>query len=150
MFKSLLLTTVLAIATVSAPAAPLRAEDQTAITTLEVQFEGIEFPTGQVMLSLYDSEAAHDSGGQPLQAAAVKVEGDKAVARFTGLEPGSFAIKAFHDVDGDGKMGTNPFGMPIEPFAFSNNAAAQGGPARWQAASFAVAPGANQISITIK
>lgn len=51
----------------------------------------------------------------------------------------------FHDIDGDGKMGMNPFGMPIEPFAFSNNAPAQFGPAKWDAAKFEVsATGATQ------
>ena len=47
-------------------------------------------------------------------------------------------MKAFHDVNGDGEMNTNPFGMPIEPYAFSNNAVGNMGPARWSAAHFAV------------
>lgn len=119
-------------------------------STLEVRFEGIEAPTGQIMLSLFDNQIAHDQNGAPMRGAIAPVSGSRATARFDGLAPGNYAVKAFHDIDGNGKMGTNPFGLPIEPFAFSNDAVAEGGPAKWAAAQFAVAPGANTITITIK
>jgi uncharacterized protein (DUF2141 family) len=44
----------------------------------------------------------------------------------------------FHDVNGDGRMNTNPFGIPTEPYAFSNNARGQFGPASWADAVFTV------------
>lgn len=118
--------------------------------TLTVRFEQIEAPTGQVMFSLYDSEAAHDAGGKPVRGAMAKVEGNTAVAVIEGLPPGRYAIKAFHDIDGDGQMKSNPFGAPLEPFAFSNNAKAEGGPAKWTAASFDVVAGAAETRIAIK
>jgi uncharacterized protein (DUF2141 family) len=121
-----------------------------ATATLEVKFEAIEVPSGQVMVSLFDNEAAHDGGGKWLRAVAVKVTGPTASARFEGLTPGRYAIKAFHDIDGDGEMKTNPFGMPLEPFAFSNNAKPEGGPAKWQEASFDVPAGASATSIIIQ
>lgn len=121
-----------------------------AAAALAIRFEGIETPTGQIMLSVFDNAAAHDQGGKPLRAAIVPVEGAAVTARFEGLAPGDYAVKAFHDVDGDGKMATIPFGMPLEPFAFSNNAKAEGGPPRWEAASFAVAAGDNVVTIAIK
>lgn len=127
-----------------------RAAAPAAAATLTIRFVGIEAPTGQIMLSLFDSQAAHDQNGAPVRAAAVPVAGASAVVQFEGLAPGGYAVKAFHDVDGDGKMGTNPFGMPIEPFAFSNDAKADGGPAKWEAARFAVAAGVNTAAITIK
>lgn len=117
---------------------------------LAIRFEGIETPTGQIMLSIFDNAAAHDQGGKPVRVAIVPIEGAAATAVFEGLAPGDYAVKAFHDVDGDGKMGTNPFGMPLEPFAFSNNAKAEGGPPRWEAARFAVAAGDNAVTIAIK
>jgi uncharacterized protein (DUF2141 family) len=128
------------IAQASAPAA----------ASLTIRFDGIESPTGQIMLSMFDSEMAHDQNGAPVRVAAVNVDGSTAAVQVEGIAPGDYAIKAFHDVDGDGQMATNPFGMPLEPFAFSNNARAEGGPAKWDAARFAVVAGANTISITIK
>ena len=58
-------------------------------------------------------------------------------------------MKAFHDVNGDGQMNTNPFGIPIEPYAFSNNAVGNMGPARWSAARFPVS-GETAQTITIR
>ena len=53
------------------------------------------------------------------------------------------------DLNGDGKMNTNPFGMPTEPFAFSNNAVGNMGPAGWDRAGFALSGDAVQ-SIDLK
>ena len=76
------------------------------------------------------------------------VSGETA-SHFKDLAPGRYAIKAFHDVNGDGKMATNPFGMPTEPFAFSNNAHGNMGPAKWADAAFEVKAGANTQTIDI-
>ena len=121
-----------------------------AASSLTVRLQGIETPKGQIMLAMFDSAAAHDRGGEPVRAAAVPVTGASAVTTFEGLAPGDYAIKLFHDLDGDNQMDTNPFGMPIEPFAFSNDAKAEGGPAMWEATRFPVAAGANTITISIK
>ena len=43
-----------------------------------------------------------------------------------------------HWFDGDGEMDLNPFGIPTEPYAFSNNAIGNMGPARWGQARFTV------------
>jgi uncharacterized protein (DUF2141 family) len=56
-----------------------------------------------------------------------------------GLAPGRYAIKSFHDIDGDNRMSTNPMGMPIEPFAFSNNARGNMGPPNWADSAFDIA-----------
>jgi len=94
--------------------------------------------TGRVMVALFDSEAAYD-GNRPRASVAVEAGAAPVVAVFRDLPAGEYAVKAFHDVDGDGEMDTNPFGIPTEPFAFSNNAVANMGPADWARARFAVA-----------
>ena len=68
---------------------------------------------------------------------------------MTGLKPGRYAVRAFHDVDGDGKLSVNPFGAPTEPVAFSNNARPMMGPAAWTDAAFEVGPGGAVHLITI-
>lgn len=93
--------------------------------------------TGQVMIALFDSQAAYD-GGRPVRVAALPVSGREARAVFDALPAGEYGMKAFHDIDGDGQMNANPFGMPTEPFAFSNNAVGNMGPAGWDRARFTV------------
>jgi uncharacterized protein (DUF2141 family) len=109
---------------------------------LSLTVTGIKEAKGALMIAVFD-EAGYGKD-KSVAAAAVPVTALTASTTFD-LPPGRYGIKMFHDVDGDGKMATNPFGMPIEPFGFSNNAPAQFGPATWQDAAFVVpAAGAAQ------
>ncbi len=140
-------TTLIAALAFNLPAIAAAAASEPA--KVEVGFTGIELPQGAIMVALFDSEAGYD-GEKALRVGMVKVSGNSATLVFEGLPAGRYAIKSFHDINGDGKMGTNPFGMPTEPFAFSNNAVPNMGPARWSAAAFDVTAGNNAQSITIK
>ena len=137
-------TVLAALALIAAPA--MAGDD----ASLAVTFTGIAAPQGRIMVALYDSEAA-GAAGKPAGTAMVEVTGTGDVAaRFTGLAPGHYGVKAFHDVDGNGRMNTNPFGIPTEPFAFSRDAVGERGPASWSAAGFDVAAGDNAQRITIR
>jgi uncharacterized protein (DUF2141 family) len=105
---------------------------------LQLTVSGIKEVKGALMIAVYDQ-----AGYGPDKAIAqtmAPVTGES-VSVTIPLPAGRYGIKLFQDVDGDGKMATNPFGMPIEPYAFSNNAPAQFGPAKWDAAAFDVAAG---------
>ncbi|RZJ00336.1 MAG: DUF2141 domain-containing protein [Brevundimonas sp.] len=93
--------------------------------------------TGAVMVALYDSEAAYQNG-QPVRVAHVDVAGGQHEAAFADLPAGEYAAKTFHDVNANGTMDKNPFGMPIEPYGFTNNAVGNMGPASWERARVAV------------
>lgn len=144
--KTVLLLGAVCSVLTAAPAA-LAAEAPTG--TLTVTFEGVKARTGAIMISLAGSQAAYEDKAPPAGQAMVPAAGAAITATFSGLAPGRYAIKAFHDVNGDGKMGVNPFGMPTEPFAFSNNAHGVMGPAKWPDASFEVKVGANTQTISI-
>ena len=103
---------------------------------------------GAVMVALFDSQASYD-GGAPVGQARVDVAAGGRTATFGNLPAGDYAARAFHDVNGDGEMNTNPFGMPTEPYAFSNNAVGNMGPASWERARFDVS-GETAQTITIR
>ena len=138
------MTHILAVAALLAFAA--RAFAQSADNRLTLTFE-TGAGTGAIMVALYDSEAAYE-GGQPARATQVDVAAGQHEAVFD-LPAGAYGVKAFHDVNGNGKMDTNPFGMPTEPFAFSNNAVGNMGPAKWDRARFEVS-GATAQTIRIR
>jgi uncharacterized protein (DUF2141 family) len=48
----------------------------------------------------------------------------KASATFHDLPPGRYAIAAFQDINGNGALDTNLFGIPSEPYGLSNDASA--------------------------
>lgn len=116
---------------------------------LTVTFQNLKAKTGAIMLSLTASEDAYADKAPATAQAMIPAVGETVSTTFKGLAPGRYAIKAFHDVNGDGKMGANPFGMPTEPFAFSNNAHGNMGPAKWADAGFEVKAGANTQTIDI-
>lgn len=118
--------------TLSAP--PALAQDGGHAATLTFETGA---STGRVLVALYDSEAAWRAE-RPAARAAIEATAP-VVAVFRDLPAGDYAVKAFHDVDGDGEMDVNPFGVPVEPYAFSNNAVGNMGPASWERARFAVA-----------
>lgn len=103
---------------------------------LTVNVEGIAEAQGSISLGLFDA-GTYDGNGA-VDGANLTVEGDSVTVIFEGVEPGEYAVKLFHDVNGDGEMNTNPFGMPTEPFAFSNDAKGRFGPAKWDDAKFSV------------
>ena len=138
-----------ALAVVLALTAATTAQAAEPAGELTVTFQGLKAKTGAVMMSLVSSEDAYADKAPVTAQAMAPVSGDTASTTFKGLAPGRYAIKAFHDVDGDGKMDANPFGMPTEPFAFSNNAHGNMGPAKWADAAFEVKAGANTQTIDI-
>lgn len=113
----------------------------------------IAFPTaaprGKIMVAVFDSAANYGGEGQPARYATVDGAEGQVQVVFDNLPDGDYAVRAFHDLNGDGKMNTNPFGMPIEPYAFSNKAVGMMGPATWEQAKFAMA-GASVQSIDLK
>lgn len=137
------LTSLIAAAVLNLPALAAGAASTSApapvaagSTTLTVEFSNIGEPTGRILAVLFDSEAAFDKGGKPVREMVVPVDSADETAVVEGLPAGRYGIKIFHDIDGDGKMGFNPYGMPTEPFAFSNNAVGSMGPAKWADAAF--------------
>jgi uncharacterized protein (DUF2141 family) len=137
----------LASAAVEAPSQAARGG-----ASLVLAFEGVKTPRGRILAAVHEGEAAYAGRGAPAQTrpVALTVEGGRATTTLTGLKPGRYAVRAFHDLDGDGKMSTNPFGVPTEPFAFSNNAKGVMGPASWADASFDVGPGGAAQTIVIE
>jgi uncharacterized protein (DUF2141 family) len=133
-----LATAAAALLLSAAPALAQSADDNKLVLTFETGAR-----TGLVMIALYDSARAFNGEGTDADAnravarTAISAQG-RVVATFENLPAGDYAVKAFHDVNGDGEMNTNPFGMPVEPYAFSNNAVGNMGPARWSAAHFPV------------
>ena len=137
MICSALIAAVLTAASPASPAAP---------DSLTLTFD-VGAGSGAVMVALYD--ATTYSGGRPVRVAQVNVAAGERSVTFADLPPAEFAVKAFHDLNGNGRMDTNPFGLPVEPFAFSNNAVGRMGPATWDSAKFTVS-GVTAQTISIR
>lgn len=137
---------LIALAAVSlAPLSSARAEESARLT---LNFAGVSKPGGVIMAGVFDSPESFDRD-KPVQGVRIPINGPRASQTITGLKPGRYAIKAFHDVNGDGRMNTNPFGLPTEPYAASNNAPSRMGPPVWADAVIDLTAGENAHTITI-
>lgn len=129
------------------------AADGPATAVLTVHFIGLKSSEGAIMVAMYNSESAYQNSGTATEAAtrAVRLEitNGSAVTTLPGLSPGQYAIKAYHDLNGDSKLNLNLFGIPTEPVAFSNDAPVHMHAPSWKETVFLVHPGDNAISIHI-
>lgn len=141
------LTKIIAVAALAIASGLAAASADTAEATLDISLTDLRATSGTVYLAIYDAEQAY-ADGPALTSANVDVSADTASITVQGLTPGAYAIKMYHDVNGNGEMDTNPFGMPTEPYAFSNNAKARFGPAKWDAAAFEVTAGTNTHAVS--
>jgi len=113
---------------------------QVAISRLTLTVSNIESDQGALMIGVYASPDAY-TAGDAVAGRAAPVDGAELTAVFEGLAPGDYAIKVFHDVNGDGALNTNGFGVPTEPYGFSNDAHGVMGPASYSDAKFSVGAG---------
>jgi len=112
---------------------------------LSLTFKIRQFQRGALMIALFDSEAAYMNAGQPVRVLKLDVTSDTVSVVVPGLVPGRYGLKLFHDLNGDGKLAMNMFGIPTEPVAFSNNAKINMRAPNWAEAGFDVpASGAAQ------
>lgn len=115
--------------------------------SLDLTITNVEAATGKVMIAVFDTDEGWKTSDAVTTTSATAETGTLTVA-IDGLTPGEIGIKLFHDVDGDGELDTGNFGIPSEPYGFSNDAPVRFGPPSWTAARFVI--GADGAAHTIK
>ena len=79
----------------------------------------------------------------------MKIEGGRARVVFEGIPPGGYAVAAYHDENGNGKLDTGFLGIPTEGLASSNDAKGFMGPPSFEKARVEVGPGENRITVRV-
>ena len=87
--------------------------------SLTVEIQNVRKLTGAVYIALFKPGKDFPSGkaidGKKIDAA------HNSVQTTFSVEPGEYAIAVYHDQNGNGKMDTRMFGIPKEPYGFSND-----------------------------
>jgi uncharacterized protein (DUF2141 family) len=129
---------------------------------LRVRVDGINFSSGTVLVGLYDSALSFDRAialsdkdgflndpnrlvGTALRAGETRA----ASVVFSDLPPGTYAIIAFHDENGNGRLDKNFWGVPTEPYAFSRDALGLLGPPNFNDAAMSLDGRDKSITITL-
>lgn len=102
----------------------------------ELNLQVADGPAAEATLyvALYDS-AESFAGGPPMAAQTVALRGGAASLRFPNLPPGRYALRVFADENGNGRLDTNPMGLPLERYGFSNDARGHRGAPAFEAAA---------------
>jgi uncharacterized protein (DUF2141 family) len=92
---------------------------------------------GHVLVSLFkDGKGYPDEPGNAYKKLKLDIKNGTAVASFSDLPPGTYAVAILHDENDDLKMNKNFFGLPKEGYGFSNNVMGMFGPPSYSKASF--------------
>lgn len=118
---------------------------------LTINVQGLKNAQGKVCYSLFSSSAGFPtSSNQAIRAECIPADSNSSAIAFGNLSPGTYAVAVFHDVNNDGQLNKNSFGIPTEGFGFSQNPGIYTGPPRFSDAAIFIAGNTSAIKIQLK
>jgi len=140
---------VVFLAGIGAAAAQSSDLEDTGTCRLEILVTGFDSDQGKAKLALVNSResfASEDAQFMGINSPVINRQ-----ARLTLHIPcGEYAVKVFHDENGNDKLDTRIFGIPAERYGFSNNARGTLGPPDFSDARFVLDTAEHAISIEVK
>lgn len=118
--------------------------------TLKISMSGFNNEKGSARIALCNSKEDYKKKDGWFRSAVAPIEGGKAEGTFANLPFGSYAVKAYHDENDNGRLDTNIFGTPKEQYGFSNNARATFGPPSFEEARFTIDRAGVTIHISVE
>lgn len=94
--------------------------------TITVNVENVKSNEGKVLIGLHNSESFMKADGLDNLESIIK--NGKATLVFKNVKPGTYALLALHDENGNYMMDYDTNGMPKESFGLSNNPMSFGPP----------------------
>jgi uncharacterized protein (DUF2141 family) len=104
---------------------------------VRVSIEGLRSADGKVIVGLYD-KAREFPGGKLLDGRIVASAKGAVMVTFKDVPPGRYALSAFHDVNGNGRLDADMSGIPTEPLGASRDARGTAGPPSFDDAAVTV------------
>ncbi len=117
---------------------------------LTVQVEGVLPAGGVLRMGLYDAPRYPNDSNKPLASADVPAVPGETIVTLHDITPGVYGIQMFQDVNANGKMDTSWFGLPLEPFGFSQDATPFVSKPSFDQVKFTLAPGENRLVIHLQ
>ena len=108
------------------------------VGTLVLHVTNFKDNKGTVRIALARSKAELDFVKKPYKLAETKINDKQAKWVFHDLPYGEYAIKLYHDENGNKVFDTNFLGIPEEGYGFSNNAKGHFGPPDYKQVKFSI------------
>lgn len=100
---------------------PFQKASKTNPFDLTVKVNSIQNNKGLIEFALYKNPAVFTQAGKTHRLARIDAKAPEVKFQFTNLEPVSYAIVVYHDVNSNKICDKNIFGIPTEAYGFSNN-----------------------------
>ncbi len=117
---------------------------------ITVEISKLRGNSGTMFLALYNSADSFLDEKQALRTEMAPVTATTFSYTFQDLPPGDYALAVFQDCNGNKELDTGMFGIPKEPYGFSNDAKGNFGPPSYKDARFTVAQGPSTIQLTLR
>ena len=128
----------------------LHQDNQKKLAVIELTVIGLQNNIGDVKVGLFNSaESFNGKTKDKFAGAVIKIQNKKIQHIFPAVPYGEYAIKLFHDEDGDDEIDTNFLGIPTESYGFSNNAKGFFGPPGFEKAKFIVSSDTVRVEIDV-
>ncbi len=115
-----------------------------------VTVDGLHSAQGNVFVGLYASPAKFLNGNQTDATRRVRASTAPITVVFDNLAPGTYAVGAFHDENGNDHLDTNFLGLPIEGYALSNGVRPAFSKPNFYQAAFSVGAGDKPVALHIR
>jgi uncharacterized protein (DUF2141 family) len=123
---------------------------QASAARIIVTIDGLKSAQGTVFVGLYASPAKFLQGNQADAQKRVRASSGPVTVAFDNLAPGTYAVGAFHDENGNDHLDTNFLGLPVEGYALSNGVRAVMAKPTFQQAAFTVGNGDKPVALHIR
>lgn len=117
--------------------------------SLTVRVNGIKTFLGNIRVKLARTAAVYENNSLVDYFQKVRAERQNVAINFESLPEGIYAVKIFHDRNGNDKMDRTILGLPAEPYGFSNNICPKTRAANFTEAKFTLS-GSDTIDIILK
>src|SRR5437588_8772239 len=93
---------------------------QASAARIIVTIDGLHNAQGSVFVGLYATPSKFLNGNQSDAMRKVRAGTGPITVTFDNLPPGTYAVGAYHDENGNDHLDTNFLGLPVEGYALSN------------------------------
>src|SRR5712672_3430216 len=102
------------------------------------------------IVGLYATPSKFLNGNQSDAIRKVRASTTPITVAFDNLPPGTYAVGAYHDENGNDHLDTNFLGLPVEGYALSNGVRAVMSKPTFQQAAFTVGNGDKPVALHIR
>jgi len=121
-------------------------------SNIRVVVTNLKDSQGYFYLVLFDSQKGYEKKWKlAVLKKRVKVKGKTMILWLKGVSRNKwYGIRCFQDVNSNKKLDTGFFGIPKEPFGFSNNPKLRFGPPKWKDIRFRVLKESHNLNMKMK